>query len=358
MKRLFSGDRFGGGADSVQAVIFGGFFAGAVGVAVGAPVRASVVFADVLAGDTAAERPLPLVLRAFPGGCFRPEQTLPAYAQKIHQKRIVGEIPDDQLVVDTFVVPDAELRQVDPFAACGQRITPLFVQLRQSGCHVGHLLFVELAAGGGVSPQPALHTAVGADVRKTENQLFGVSTEQVADPFRFAQQLLHTGPSGQDQRVEPPDDQLFAQQLRKPEEGLDTFVERRHAALEPFGFVVVERVVEVAADALFAQFLQVRKQRAGILRPEDDEPRPGVGNIRFHAVERVRPDGISLFQPVEKPVGVECRNVRGTACRDDHGRLRPHRFARLRRYVDRLPDHDRRFRQRYGNRIDLCPLVS
>ena len=93
---------------------------------------------------------------------------------------------DDQFVVDTFVAPDAELRQVDSFAACGQRVIPLFVQFRQSGCHAEHLPFVELTAGEGIPPQPALHIAVGADVREAENQFLGMPAEPVADPFRFA----------------------------------------------------------------------------------------------------------------------------------------------------------------------------
>ena len=263
----------------MQTVIFGCLFAGTVGVAVGAPVRAGVVFADVLAGDTAAEGPLPFVFQVFPDGCSRSGQSLAAYAQKVRQERIVGEFADDQFVVDRIVAPDAELRQVDSFAACGQRVIPLFVQFRQSGCHAEHLPFVELTAGEGVPPQSALHIAVGADVREAENQFLGMPAEPVADPFRFAQQLLHAGSLGQDQGVEPPDDQLFAQQFREPEESFDPFVERRYATFETFGFVVVERVVEVAADALFAQFSQMRKQRTGILRPENDQSCPGVGDI-------------------------------------------------------------------------------
>lgn len=125
MTGLFSGDCFGGGTGPVQTVIFGCLFAGTVGVTVGASVRAGVVFADVLAGDTAAEGSLPFVFQAFPDGCPRSGQSLAAYAQKVRQEWIVGEFADDQFVVDTFVASDAELRQVDSFAACGQRVIPL-----------------------------------------------------------------------------------------------------------------------------------------------------------------------------------------------------------------------------------------
>ena len=82
------------------------------------------------------------------------------------------------------------------------------------------------------------------------------------------------------------------------------------------GVVLADVLAHHAApNVSFLQFVQMRQQRLRVLRPEHDEPAFLKRHETFHTVEWIGPSGITNLQPVEKPIGIECRNVRAAARR-------------------------------------------
>ena len=225
-------------------------------------------------------------------------------------------------------------------AACGERVAPPFVQGGQSRGGLQHLPVGELPPADAAAVEVPDDMAVDADVRETEHEFFGRTPQAVADALRPAEQLFRSEAVGEQQRIEAPDDQPPAQILRQPEEGVDPLLQRREVRLQSFVFVVVEGVLHVTVNTPFPKLREAGQQGTGIFRPEDHGARPGEGDVGPTAVEGVDPRDVAPPQPLEKPVGVAGRNVRGTARRDDHRRPGRDPLARIGRNLGlRRPEH-------------------
>ena len=93
-------------------------------------MRTGVVFADVFADDAAAEGTLTFVaVVLFLDDFFAVKERVNYLnAKEIHQNFVIFRNANHQIVVDTFVMLDAVLRNVNFFAAGGKLEVPFFVE--------------------------------------------------------------------------------------------------------------------------------------------------------------------------------------------------------------------------------------
>lgn len=313
--------------------------AAGVGVAVGAEVGAGVVHADVFAGDATAGVALPFVLEGFGGGRERgnvaEEVGLREFAgvEVVEQFRVVVPQAGDEFAVDAAVVGDAIGVKVDLLGAGGEGELPAFgvpmvAQFDQSFNEFlllgrgrlggGDIFFVE---AGGVPDEVLLHLAVGEDVGETEYEFVGAAPELVAEVPDAGEELAGRGAGGEDEGVESPDDALFADEGGDLFEGRYALGEWGHVGFEAFLFVVVEGELEVVVYASAVEFGEVRNEGRGIFAPEDDDSRPLEGDAHGPLVEWVAPKCVTFPQAVNEPLGIEGRDVRRPARRDDDGGL-------------------------------------
>ena len=75
----------------------------------------------------------------------------------------------------------------------------------------------------------------------------------------------------------------------------------------------------MTADVSVFQLVEVPEQRLRVLRPKHDKAAFLIRHKDPHTVEGIGPGGIADLQPMEEPVGIECRYVGAAAGRDNDG---------------------------------------
>ena len=336
---VFVGEK-GGGGGVVVAVVGADDGATGVGVAVGAEVGAGVVHADVLGGDAAAGGALAFVLEGFGGGSegFGEEGMggwvgEGAGAEVVEEGTVIGPEAGDEVAVDAAVVGDAVAVEVEGLGAGGEGDGPAVGVPGVAETDEALDEFLSLGGGGlggedvvageaaGLADEVGLHLAVGGDVDEAEHEFVGVAPEAVADVPYAGEELAGREGGGEDDGVKSPDDALVAEEGGEAEEGVNACVEGRDVELETFRLVVVEGELEVVVDAPAVELGEVGDEGRGVLAPEDDDSHPLEGNPGEPLVEGVAPKGVAFPQAAHEPVGVEGRDVRGTAHREDDGGL-------------------------------------
>ena len=119
-------------------------------------------------------------------------------------------------------------------------------------------------------------------------------------------------------------------------EGFDALVDGRDVWFEAFRLVVVEGELEVVVYAPAVELGEVGNEWRGIFAPEDDDSRPLEGDAHRPLVEWVAPKCVAFPQAVDEPVGVEGRDVRRPARRDDDGGLGGDGFIGCCHNIDRI----------------------
>lgn len=278
-----------------------------VRIAVLAQVRAGVVFPDVFAQDAAAELSLAFVavvpllegvlrfaqpdgaggnqLRAKQGAFHR----LYLHAEKVHQNFVVVCETNHQLVIHAAVVLYAVSPDVNLLAAGGQLVMPFPVEFRKTSGELFHLRLRPFPIVYATLFQIGLHLLVCGDVGVAENEFLRVALKLVADIFHFPEQVVQTDLVGQNHRIETPDYPAFAQLVNQPLESVNPFLQWWNAFLQTLFLIIVQRVLDIAADVPVFQLVEVPEQRLRVLRPKHDEAGVLIGDVTLGAVKRVGP---------------------------------------------------------------------
>ena len=125
---------------------------------------------------------------------------------------------------------------------------------------------------------------------------------------------------GEKNRVIAPDDLLFPDLLRELPECADEFGFRRQIFFD-CSVIRRQRELEIITVSHGVDLMEQRQHRSRIFCPEYDAFNlvRGEGDLfELLRVERIADGDRSGFQPFQHPFGVIRRNVRASACADDH----------------------------------------
>lgn len=276
-----------------------------VGVAIGAPERATVIAPHVCRFNAVTTWPL-----------------VPVFGDSVNAEQSCEQSP-----VNAGTMLDAEVSQICFFAAgINLHGIPVCDALESAG-----YLFQSVFVSGSVDVvqydvalaqylvQPPSPLAV--KIVKAEHQPPGGAFQQAGKPCRLLQMPFDRSSTGENNRVVAPDHPLRPDAFGQFAKRGNPFAGRRQMLFKG-GIIGIQGELEVVVQAALVKFGQMRHQRSGILGPETD----GVHMLRFQAeaghlstVERVDPVEVAFPDSLHEPVGIKGRYVSAPAGGDDHG---------------------------------------
>lgn len=214
-------------------------------------------------------------------------------------------------MADALPPADAETQEIPAFCTRRYREVPPAVERGKTGAELFDLVIREFAGTtDSCCQQVTPHLPVLFDIHEAEDKPAGEGGDAVTDSPDLLQQVADRYPVRQDKRIEPPDNPAPADTTGEPDKGIDTFVERRDARLEPLSIVIVQGLQKVIPVPLFIKRIEIRQEWQRVLGPEDKNPGLFKGDVNGISPEGALPPHISLMETRQEPLPVESRDIR------------------------------------------------